>query len=197
VRLLWEAPPDQILLRYEGSFARQDHGDVARQMPAAGMTYLVGAGLVLRRMPLEASGWMERGRLVGRRGNRLTAGDDSEMVLRIRNAGYELWYNPAMCLQHYIPQQRMSLTYLCRLHRGFGRSSPILKTLADNRQPTVTWRVRTLASGVKAFALILLRTAFREARMRRKVSPECRIALYGSLGYLEGAIDSLWQGYQL
>ena len=197
VRLLWEVPPDDFLLRYEGSLARQDHGDLPRQMPATGGTHLVGAGLVVRRQALEASGWMDHGVLVGRQGNTLTAGDDSEMVLRIRRVGYELWYNPAMQLQHYIPRRRMSIEYLCRLHRGFGQSSPVLGTLGNDQEPTVAWRLRMLASSLKGVVRLLLSITVRDLLTKRHITPERRVALYSAFGRVEGSMRFLLSGYRM
>ncbi|MCB0197494.1 MAG: glycosyltransferase family 2 protein, partial [Anaerolineae bacterium] len=120
VQLLWEKTPDNNLRRFAGYLAEQHRGDKSQILPLSGPTYLVGAGLVVRRSALEASGWLDKMILKDRAGKSLTAGGDSEIVLRIRNAGYELWYNPAMQLEHYIPQHRISVDYFCRLLRGIG-----------------------------------------------------------------------------
>jgi glycosyltransferase involved in cell wall biosynthesis len=193
VRLLWEVPPDDILQKQEGCFAKQDFGDLPCQMPSQGWTYLVGAGLVLRRTALLASGWLDRMTLTGRRGKVLSAGDDSELVLRIRNAGYELWYNPAMKLKHYIPKRRASLAYLCRLHRGFGQTDPFLILLAVNQEPTITRCLSALASSLKEFIGLLLTITIQNILMRQEIVPERRIFFYRSLGRLEGAIRLLWK----
>lgn len=197
VRLRWEVPPDEVLLRYEGSLARQDHGNVPRQMPVTGMTRLVGAGLVVRRRALETSGWMDHGMLVGRQGGILTAGDDSEIVLRIRRVGYELWYNPAMQLQHYIPRRRMCVEHICSLHRGFGQSWPILSTLGNDQKPTVAWRLRILASSLKGLVKLSLSIAVRDLLAKRQTTAERRIALYRALGRVEGSMRFLINGYQM
>jgi len=162
-------------------------------MPAIGKTYLVGAGLVLRRVALLASGWLDRMALTGRRGKALSAGDDSEMVLRIRNAGYQLWYNPSMELKHYIPKRRASLLYLCRLNRGFGQTDPFLNMLGDNLEATITRCLCILASSLRRFIRLSFSITKRNILMRQKIIPERRIDLYRSLGRLEGAIRLLWK----
>src|SRR5262249_54015520 len=151
VHLLWQVPPSPLAQRYAISLARQDHGDEPRQLPTEGFTYLVGAGLLVRRAALAACGWLQHGHLPDRRGRALTSGGDSEMVLRIRNAGYELWYNPAMELQHWIPKRRMSVAYLCRLMRGMGQSQVFLDKLGWREQPTLPQRVHTVVDSTKQF----------------------------------------------
>jgi len=166
-------------------------------MPSKGWTHLVGAGLVLRRTALLASGWLDRMKLTGRRGKVLSAGDDSEMVLRIRNAGYELWYNPAMQLKHYISKRRVSVAYLYRLYRGFGQTDPFLTMLAHNQEPTITRCLSTLSLSLRRFIRLSLSITRGNILMRQKIVPERGILFYRSLGCLEGAIRLLWEKYQL
>ena len=191
VQLLWEVPPDEALLQFGGYLAQQDRGDLPLQMPSSGPTYLVGAGLVLRRTPLLASGWVEKMALTGRLGLTLTAGDDSEMVLRIRNAGYEIWYNPAMQLNHYIPQRRISVDYLCRLLRGIGQSRAILYALGHCLKPTFAVRFRLLTNSVRYLAQLLLSIAYRNILRGFTVPRERQIYLYDAIGNVEGAMQFL------
>ena len=81
-----------------------------------------------------ASGWVEGGRLIDRRGRKLDGGGDTELVLRIRNAGYELWYEPSLVLSHHISARRMSLRHVCGLNRGFGRSYPLFERLVHGAE---------------------------------------------------------------
>ena len=190
VRLAWEVSPNPLARRYERSLAGQDYGDEPRMLPAEGFTYLVGAGLVIRRSALEASGWLEQSALKDRHGRRLDSGGDSEMVLMIRNAGYELWYNPALELSHWIPKRRMTLPYLCRLLRGMGQSQVYLNRLG---QPENESRpIQVLAASLGYFGRTA-REALREIRWFRKLSPEQRVELYYALGHVEGAVDLLWR----
>jgi hypothetical protein len=83
--LVWEAPPSPLAELYGESLARQDRGELPHRLPAAGREYPVGSGLVLRREAVLASRWVEFGVLTGRRGDQLTAGEDSELLLRVRH----------------------------------------------------------------------------------------------------------------
>jgi glycosyltransferase involved in cell wall biosynthesis len=79
-----------------------------------------GAGLMIRKQA-----WVENvpKRLVlqGPIGSSLAAkGEDIEALLYIRQAGWEIWYNPSMQIYHCIPKQRFEKEYLIRFFRGIG-----------------------------------------------------------------------------
>jgi cellulose synthase/poly-beta-1,6-N-acetylglucosamine synthase-like glycosyltransferase len=88
---------------------------------------LWGAGLTIRRSAwagLERAGF--RPSLLGRRGRALSAGEDSELCLALRLAGWRLWYDPRLRLCHYLPASRLDWRYLRRLHRGSGAATVAL-----------------------------------------------------------------------
>jgi len=128
VILEWETPPSPELVKHSAVFAACDRGNIAKQL-AQQTFHIPGAGLVVRRTALEQSGWLDQQFLVGREGKTLSAGDDSEIVLRIRNAGYELWYIPDCILHHFIPSRRMSEAYLPKITYGLGVAAPYLAGL--------------------------------------------------------------------
>jgi len=79
-----------------------------------------GAGLVVRKQA-----WMENvptNLLLGPKGNDKTIqrGEDLEAVLYIQKAGWELWYNPKMYVDHRIPRERLEKDYLLKLCRNTG-----------------------------------------------------------------------------
>jgi glycosyltransferase involved in cell wall biosynthesis len=130
VKLSWECPPSEFALRYQELLARQEFGDSPRRLPSTGLISLVGAGLVLRREALAATNWYEQAILSDRCGKQLTGGGDTEMILRIRNIGYEVWYNPAMVIDHIIPAARTSPEHICGLYGGAGLCFPALIAIA-------------------------------------------------------------------
>ncbi|MBD2439456.1 hormogonium polysaccharide biosynthesis glycosyltransferase HpsE [Nostoc sp. FACHB-110] len=87
-----------------------------------------GAGLVIRRQV-----WKEyvpnRLFLVGRVGNSFLAGEDAEALSYIYQAGWEIWYNPAMVIEHIIPPWRLEKSYFISLLRGIGLSRYHLRML--------------------------------------------------------------------
>jgi glycosyltransferase involved in cell wall biosynthesis len=79
-----------------------------------------GAGLVLQRVA-----WLEAVpavlHLTGPVGSGLLAkGEDIEALSYIKQAGWEIWFNPAMHVDHCIPRWRFERDYLLRFFRGVG-----------------------------------------------------------------------------
>lgn len=97
-----------------------------------------GAGLVVRRQA-----WLKHApaqpRLVGRSATSMMAGEDLEALAYIQNAGWEIWYNPAMEMTHKIPQHRLELDYLRRLAWGIGLCRHHLRMMRKPR-----WQVNLL-----------------------------------------------------
>jgi hypothetical protein len=158
VKVVWEASPSLVAQQSEWLLALQERGPVATRLPLTGNMQLVGAGLVIRRAALEE--WVKHGRLVGRTGRALTSGDDSEISLLVRNAGWELWYEPAMRLQHLIPARRMTYRYLVRLHRAVGRIVPNVAILSGRHQHGFWTRPAFAYTGLAKAADKTLHAAF-------------------------------------
>ncbi|MFA6276975.1 MAG: glycosyltransferase [Pedobacter sp.] len=64
--------------------------------------------------------------LSGRKGKKLSAGEDSEICIRIRLIGYQVLYSPDLKFKHFLPANRLTWSYLLKLHKGFARSFVIL-----------------------------------------------------------------------
>ena len=195
VELLWEAPPPHYCEEIGESFARQEFGERPLRLPPIGRRIPCGAGLLLRREAVLESGYLERGILHGRDPVRLGAGEDAEIAFFVRNAGYEIWLNPAMRLRHYIPRRRTELPYLRRLHRGFGNAESHLRMLSMNRSPTFTNRAREVGSALRE----LRRAAARYRNVYGKdpsQRPSLSIGLSHAVGYLEGALPRLLIGHR-
>jgi len=140
VMLEWETPPPRHLLRYGWLFAEQDLEGEQREVD-----WLVGAGMVVNRAAVGECGWARQPLLQDRVGTRLVSGGDVEIALRIRGAGYPLWYVPTCRLQHLIPARRTQERYLVSLNRGLGVSQTLAASL--------TWSgsdAAFLAAAVKA-----------------------------------------------
>jgi glycosyltransferase involved in cell wall biosynthesis len=116
VILDWEAAPPPFVLKFKYSFAEQEYGTSPMQV-----SFLVGAGLVINRSAIIGSGWLDKQLLSDRVGRKLISGGDVEIALRI-GAKYDLWYNPACKLRHFIPARRTSKKYLMNINYGLGKS---------------------------------------------------------------------------
>lgn len=58
------------------------------------------------------------------------ASEDLEAVLHIQKAGWEIWYNPDMCIYHQIPSWRLEKEYLLKLVRCVGLSRHRIRMLS-------------------------------------------------------------------
>jgi len=83
----------------------------------------------VNRTAVEECGWVRQPLLEDRVGTRLVSGGDVEIALRIRGAGYPLWYVPTCRLQHLIPARRTGHRYLVSLNRGLGVSQTLVACL--------------------------------------------------------------------
>jgi|SRR5829696_888941 len=189
--LVWEASPPPIAELYGESLARQDLGPEPRQMPVKQWRMPAGAGMVLRREAVRDSGWMDHGVLRSRTGRALRAGEDAEIALRIRRAGWQVWYAPTLRLCHVIPPERMTLAYLRRLHRGFGRADAYLRALAKGPQRHP--RLEGLAWAAGELREVLDR--YQDGYVRYEDErPTWLIRLSYARGCLEGAVLFLLTG---
>lgn len=88
---------------------------------------LWASGLVLRRAAWHDSRALGVDPVLrGRVGASLMAGEDSELCLMLRLAGWRLWFEPRLRLTHAIGRRRLTWTYICGLFGGDGAASPWL-----------------------------------------------------------------------
>lgn len=66
-------------------------------------------------------------KLVGRKGDQLLAGDDTELCYSIILSGYRLYYDDEMVLIHNFDSSRLTLTHLLKVNVGFGRARYCLR----------------------------------------------------------------------
>lgn len=124
VVLDWEAPPPAYLRPFGFCFAEQKVGGTDSRADS-----LAGAGMVLRRDALLASGWVRQPLLGDRTGRKLVSGGDVEIAQRVRAAGYSLYLAPEARLLHRISADRMERRYLFRVNFELGISSVVIGVL--------------------------------------------------------------------
>ncbi|MBF2067333.1 MAG: glycosyltransferase family 2 protein [Calothrix sp. C42_A2020_038] len=110
--------------RYQGDYAVGSQAPKAGEITEQGRDFLWGAGLSVRKQAWQQI--LDKGfepLLVGRKGTALSASEDFEFCLALRAAGWQLWYDPRLQLQHCLPASRLQWSYLRRLKRGIGASS--------------------------------------------------------------------------
>ena len=107
--LEWDAPPPCYSSAFEYCWAKQDYGESPKRVWS-----LAGAGMVLRRHAVKASGWLDGALLADRTGTRLISGGDVELTLRLASK-FEVWYHPGCRLHHRVSVRRAAFGYLWRL----------------------------------------------------------------------------------
>jgi len=157
----------------------QDWGNLPQRLPDNGLVHLIGAGLAVKREAAVASGWLDRQFLTGRTGQQLSGGEDIELVLLVRKAGYELWYNPTCNLRHIVPQRRATPEYLKRIWRGNAAAMTFLSGMYPNQDLFAIWLIGKLGRIVLLCARGLLmglpHRAGTDVQLRRiLIWAECR-----------------------
>jgi glycosyltransferase involved in cell wall biosynthesis len=185
--LVWPAETPPWCRDHAQSLAQQDFGEEARRLPDQGRPAPCGAGLVLNRAALIGSGFLDRGRLIGRGPRDVHAGEDSEMVFFIRNAGWEVWYTPDLHLQHVITGSRTTLHYQCSLHHGFGLVEGYLRLLSHHEPLTPRNRKRSLKWALNEMFHVLVRMP-REYLLGTATRAAWLIRYHHALGFIEGAL---------
>lgn len=121
-----EQPLPAWFARYHAGYAVGEQGCGSGDVTVT-RGYLWGAGLTIRQ-----AAWQQllnagfRPLLAGRQGTALSGGEDSEICYALRLAGWRLWYDRRLQLQHYLPAHRLEWSYLRQLHRGTGRAFVVL-----------------------------------------------------------------------
>lgn len=64
--------------------------------------------------------------LKGRSGNLLLSGEDMEFLLAIFYLKFSVGFNQELQFQHYIPRERLTISYLRKITYGFGLASPFI-----------------------------------------------------------------------
>lgn len=122
-----------LVQRFGTALAIRDPGTVERVLADAEEPPC-GAGMTGRRSVLRRA-LVDIGlHLCGRRGSKLSAGEDTEIGLIARRLGWETWSAPQLRLGHLIPPHRLEEAYMARLEEGFTASRPWLAAL-EGRYP--------------------------------------------------------------
>lgn len=117
---------------FAGAYAAGPQYEEEGDITDARTSLLWGAGLQIRKRVF--SGLVQTGfyfMSVGRSGASLSSGEDVELCLAIRAAGWRLHYLPDLRYRHFLPQSRLSWQYLRRLFRGSGQSSVFSRMIRD------------------------------------------------------------------
>jgi glycosyltransferase involved in cell wall biosynthesis len=145
-----ETPPPEWFLLLSDAYA------VGRQGATSGEVWAVwGAGMVLRKsvlQRLERAGFQAL--LSDRKGSSLSSGGDFELCQAIKLAGFKVWYDEGLKLQHFMTSGRLTEAYIRRL---FHSTAYCMLGL----QPYMSAFERNLRSETEVTRTIFLRKAAR------------------------------------
>lgn len=107
--------PLNVPADFQDRFARllsmYDQGDGPMRALPGKMPMPVGAGMTGRR-DIFRFVYGELGSIaVGRKGSSLAGGEDLEAMYVAREIGWEIWYNPKMRLEHFVPRRKLNDQY--------------------------------------------------------------------------------------
>lgn len=108
-------------------FARLDLGRSPR--PLGAREHPVGANMAVTRSAADAAGGFDP--TLGYSGKRLLGNEEVDFMERVRAAGYDIVYEPSMCVEHLIDSDRLSRRYLLRRIYAQGRSDVRMRANGD------------------------------------------------------------------
>ena len=124
----FDGPLPSDFNRIQSFFALTQRGETPHPYRSWKKVLPPSAGLVVRRQA-----WLhhvpEQLMLTGRHDNHMLTGEDLEAISYIQQSRWEVWHNPAMKLQHHIPQWRLQREYLLPFFRGIGLSRHVTRML--------------------------------------------------------------------
>jgi hypothetical protein len=125
IEAVYEEEPPPWLSHFIRRYAVGDQGITGDITDTRG--WLWGAGMTIRKSAWQAM--VNRGfrTLVdGRKGSRLSSGEDVEMCSALRLSGWRIRYDARLRMQHFIPSRRLTWSYLRGLYGGFGADDAAL-----------------------------------------------------------------------
>ncbi|MEH1907821.1 hormogonium polysaccharide biosynthesis glycosyltransferase HpsE [Nostoc sp.] len=124
----FEVEPPENFQKIACFLAITERGTKPHQYKAPMKMLPPGAGLVVRKQAWERT--VPKNLVLNHKGREVgLASEDLEAVLHIQLGGWEIWYNPEMCIYHKIPAWRFQREYLIRLFRCVGLSRHHLRML--------------------------------------------------------------------
>jgi len=135
-------------------------GDQGRKTGFVEAVY--GAGMAIRKdVYLAVNDGNHNPVLTGRTAMNLSSGEDVEMCLLLRKAGYHIFFDKSISFKHFITKHRLNWQYYLELRTSFGRASAYLQLYNKNQLTTAmpsykksrwklfAWLFRLTASNIK------------------------------------------------
>ncbi|MGF1491368.1 MAG: hormogonium polysaccharide biosynthesis glycosyltransferase HpsE [Microcoleaceae cyanobacterium] len=178
--------------RIEGFLAIRERGDQANLYQPEVLSLPPGASLVIRRQA-----WLDQVPTPPRLTRQLPdgsmiPGDDWEPLLYLHRAGWQIWYNPAMQIEHQIPPRRLERDYLLSLiHRSCLSFCP-LKLMAAQPAKRPVILARTLLGNAYNASRYYLNN---RTQLKEDTVAACEMQIY--LSRIGSALYALKHGFYL
>lgn len=98
--------------------AAQDYGATTKKFPKG--KFPIGANMIFKRSVFVTYGLFDI--RLGRKGNDLGAGEEKELFEKLVTAGAYIVYDPSIIVEHIIPENRTTVSYIKRMGIGVGKS---------------------------------------------------------------------------
>lgn len=135
----WQAaPPAWYDARLRGVLSLADWGTqrvVYRADEDPRARSISGGNVALRRRVWERVGGFQPE--LGKTAATFAMGEDAELFLRLRRAGFSGLYEPQMKVLHLVPRERLTRSYFRAWHRGYGKSVALLERLHPQAVSTI------------------------------------------------------------
>ncbi len=133
-----------------------------------------GAGLVIRKQA-----WLEtvpeKLILTGRIKGDLLSGEDTELLSYIQKSKWEIWYNPAMEIDHKIPTKKWERDYLIPMLRGIGLSRYVTRMLSLKPWQKPLIYPLYMLNDIYRIVLVLLKY---KTQIKSDIVASCKLELY-------------------
>ncbi|MFE4105684.1 hormogonium polysaccharide biosynthesis glycosyltransferase HpsE [Almyronema epifaneia] len=156
----FESVPPPHFERIQSFLAIKERGDQPNQYRPQVLSLPAGAGLVVRKQV-----WLDcvpqTQKLQGPISQSLAAkGEDFEALLYIAQAGWEIWYNPNMQIEHWISSQRLERQYLISLIWAVGLNIYYLRTINASKAQKPLIAARLVAGNFRRLVFHIGRYRF-------------------------------------
>jgi glycosyltransferase involved in cell wall biosynthesis len=192
IQLQYVEAPSTAALQCEAALCKVDYGiEDLNFQPDGPPIRLAGAAIIFQKQAVVETGWLEKRYLIGRTGKSLSSGEDTEIIIRIKNKGWEIWYTPSLNATHLIPPTRTTVNYLCRLHRGLARTSAQLRAIGMDGKVPIDFQLKNLAADVGFTTRRIIAWLFHDLIKNRSLGDKRLVQIYEGIGRVESCIDFL------
>ncbi len=124
--------------------------------------------------------------LTGRSGKTLLSGEDMEFLLVLFLLNFNVAFNPNLVFEHYIPEERLNISYLKKLNFGFGLASPFIGVyragLVNNRWYSFVRSSYILYIFVQCLRFVLQKMKFEKSLQQSLKLISIKGSIIGAMG---------------